>query len=77
MRKVPWSPFVSEPRHPSRSAADVTRRVQQAHISVVAADPPLLMPDLKPFVDPTPCCSKLHGKARTYWSPYNEAASAQ
>lgn len=69
--------LVSEPLHPSWSAADVPRRGQQAHISVVAADPSLIMPDLKPFGDPALCCSRLHGNARTYWSPYDEAACAQ
>lgn len=74
MREVYDGTVVLEPRHPSWSSGPVLRRLQQAHISVVAADPPLIIPTLKPLGDPAMCYFRLHGNPRVYWSPYEEAA---
>ncbi|MFZ1687506.1 MAG: DUF72 domain-containing protein, partial [Flavobacteriales bacterium] len=74
MREVYNGPIVLEPRHPSLSDGHMLRRLQQAHISVVAADPPLIITALKPLGDPALCYFRLHGNPRVYWSSYDEQA---
>ena len=72
VRGVYKGPLVVEPRHPSWSDGVVLRKLRQANISVVAADPPLIIPALKPLGDPVLCYFRLHGNPRMYWSPYDE-----
>lgn len=72
IREVYNGPIVLEPRHPSWSDGRVLRRLQQAHMNVVAADPPLIIPVLKPLGDPALCYFRLHGNPRMYWSAYDE-----
>ena len=57
MREVYNGPVVLGPRHPSWSDGDVLRRLQHVRISVIAADPPLIIPALKPFGDTAPATS--------------------
>ena len=74
MREVYAGTIVLEPRHPSWSDASVLRRLQKARISLVAADPPLIISALQPLGDPALPYFRLHGSPRMYWSAYDKAA---
>lgn len=74
MREVYDGPVVLEPRHPSWADGPVLRRLQQARISVAAADPPLIVPTLQPLGDPAMSYFRLHGNPRMYWSAYDRDA---
>ena len=73
LREVHVGDMVLEARHRSWSSPAAVKALKANAIAGVAADPPILYPDLRPSGHPDPVYFRLHGSPRVYWSAYTEA----
>lgn len=72
LRRRHAGPVALEPRHASWFTPEVDRRLAEAGVARVAADPARVPEAARPGGDPTLAYWRWHGSPRMYWSEYGD-----